>query len=543
MATQRETLITEGLSPNNLLAVLKWAANGGVRQVVDVNLNEGNAYTTATKFSHGQSNPTYLITVHRRTDRIPQFKFVLRSQPQGRLLAGAHRVDREYKVLSALWKSAVPVPEVYGFCSDLSVVGTMFYAMEYLEGRIFKDLSLKEVPGVLEKTEIFKNALRVLIAISHVDPVRVGLSDLTRSTTPWIDRQITTWYNQYKASRVPGEDYSGMEELYQTLLTARRREKSAVRESSSRNLSRQLVHGDFRLDNLVFHPTRPVCIGVIDWELVSLGDPQADLATFLIPFHMPREAARIKLLQATVMPYPIPAGIPHESFFIQAFAAQSGLTEEQFQTNFRVYLAVALFRFAGILYGVQSRALEGNASSNIGGDIGKLACLFTEAGAKIMMESNDKVGVRMSTSPSSSLQEKVWLFMKAEVLPAEDDYIKHVESDLRWFPWPVMNVLKFKAKSSKLWNLFLPPDLGGTLSSAEYEPLAEAMGRCVFGAEVFNCSAPDTGKLELWFKGVYWSSRSTLANASIMTCRKYGAFGSLWHTPAKEKVVRALTGW
>lgn len=467
----------DALTPSQQALVLNWALSGGIPPL----RHASSPYTTrpltqCQKFSHGQSNPTYLFTVHLRTP----FRFVLRAKPHGNLLAGAHRIDREYRVLAALQGSAVPVPTIYGYCNDTSIVGSEYYTMQYVEGRIFQEIALEGLAPE-QRRAIFEEAIRVLVEIGRVDVEKLGLGSLSHGKA-WLDRQISTWYRQYRMSRIEGRDYSKMEALYKRLVRLRQNMGGPSR-------TKCLVHGDFRLDNLIFDATEPRCVGVIDWELVSLGEPLADLASFLSPYRMPQSVKKVALLASAILPKPLPEGIPTDEELMQRYARERG--GNQRLDDFGVYMAVAQFRFASILYGVACRAAQGNASSSLGRQVGESAYLFVDAALATLgeVEREGLVGMK-----EMRLEERLWQFMQQEVFPVEDDYFQHVESDARWSPWPRMESLKAKARKAGLWNLFLPKKLGGALTSEEYAPLAEMMGHCVFASEIFNCSAPDTGK-------------------------------------------------
>lgn len=489
------------LSPTQNAKLLTWALHGGVLPLSGHAFSEKSTIIESKKFEHGQSNPTFLITINNRiTSQYPsEFKFVIRAKPTGKLLPGAHRIDREFKVLSALRRSEVPVPQVYGYCENNDVIGSAFYAMEYLPGRVFKDCNLRDVPDIAQRRAIYGEAVRVLLALQKVDPIRLGLSDLSKSSKPWIDRQIQTWYVQFKASKIDGINYDEMETLHKRLQEERSKAAKEGEPNNAKNEKRLLVHGDFRLDNLVFHEKEPICLGVLDWELVSLGDPIADLATFIVPFHLPAECAQVAILKSMVLQFPRPSGVPSKASLIHRYSQDEKQEENVVNSQLRVHLGLALFRLAAIIYGVQSRAARGNASSPLGTELGSQAHHFVRGALKVLDDKSNHMGgsVFGDGEPKSLLKHKLWSFMKEEVLPLEKDYLQHVESDKRWTPWPPLETLKWKAGNIGLWNLFLPKALGGSLSAVEYAELAEMTGHCVYAPEVFNCSAPDTGKLNL----------------------------------------------
>lgn len=451
----------------------------------------------ASQFNYGQSNPTYLVTLSTASNVL---SFVLRSQPTGKLLQGAHRIDREYKVLNALQTTSVPIPKPYAYCSDCHILGSEFYIMQYVvNGIIFRDASLRDLQNVSDRRQVYSEAVRVLSEIRRVDVDALGLSTLSRPSPPWIYRQIDVWYRQYQASRMPNGDYSSMEALYNRLITeCGLRETNSVSGGAAHDTVRRLVHGDFRIDNLMFRRSADghlICVAVLDWELASLGNPLADLSSLLVPYHMPRGAGDIDILQAIALANPRPAGIPHEDDIIAEYSRQI-LETRDLRISLNLYLAVALFKFAAIVYGVQCRAHQGNASSPSSALLGKQAPVFAEAGIAVLDGSfrleDSQTGTESAGGDrfAQGLLSKVCSFMDKEVMPLEKAFFEHCESDRRWTPWQPMELLKSKAKACGLWNLFLPKSLGGKLSSAEYSPLAEVMGRCVFAPEVFNCSAP-----------------------------------------------------
>jgi aminoglycoside phosphotransferase (APT) family kinase protein len=296
-----------------------------------------------TQLTGGQSNPTYLI---QSGDR----RLVLRTKPQGVLLQSAHAVDREYRVLHALRESDVPVPSVYLYCDDLLVIGTPFYVMEYLEGRVFMDQSL---PGVTreERSVIYQEMLRVIAALHGVDYRAVGLEDF-RKPGSYFHRQISRWTRQYRDSRT--EDIPAMNALMEWLP-----------RHIPENEETTIVHGDCRLDNLVFHPTEPRVIGVLDWELSTLGHPLADFSYHCMSWHIPASLWRgIGGVDLEVL------GIPSEADYVSQYCSAAGRAAWAY---WDFYMAYNLFRMAAILQGIAKRALDGTAASKNAIETGRKA--------------------------------------------------------------------------------------------------------------------------------------------------------------------------
>lgn len=290
----------------------------------------------AEKFSGGQSNPTFLLSDDTQ-------KWVLRRKPPGELLASAHAVDREYRVLSALRDTDVPVAKTYLLCEDESVIGSMFYIMEYLDGRVFWNPELPEISSNEERTAIYEDMNRVLAALHSVDPASVGLEDFGRPGN-YFERQVSRWTKQYRASET--EHSPAMERLIEWLPANMPKDDGMV----------SLVHGDFRLDNLMFHPTEPRIIGVLDWELSTLGHPLADLSYQVMAWQMPAGDGLRGLAGCNRGAL----GIPSDEEYIARYCSRTGRSDI---AHWNFYLVFCFFRLAAILQGVKKRSLIGTASS------------------------------------------------------------------------------------------------------------------------------------------------------------------------------------
>ncbi|HEY5309539.1 MAG TPA: phosphotransferase [Casimicrobiaceae bacterium] len=285
------------------------------------------------QFQGGQSNPTYRITAGTG-------RYVLRRKPPGKLLPSAHAVDREFRVMSALAGSGVPVARMYALCEDDTVIGTAFYAMEYIEGRILWDPTL---PGMSppERAAHYDELNRVIAALHLVDPAAVGLADYGR-TGSYIERQVARWTKQYQAAGA--ERIAAMDRLIEWL-------PSHIPDGDET----RIVHGDYRLDNVIFHPWEPRILAVLDWELSTLGHPLSDFAYQVMAWRLsPDEFRGIKGADLAAL------GIPGEAEYVASYCRRTGRTGI---AHWEFYLIFNMFRISAILHGVLSRALQGNAAS------------------------------------------------------------------------------------------------------------------------------------------------------------------------------------
>lgn len=302
-----------------------------------------NGPLQAEMFKGGQSNPTYKLVT-------PQRSYVMRSKPGpvAKLLPSAHAVEREFKVMRGLAGTAVPVPHMYALCEDESIIGRAFYIMEFKEGRVLWDQSL---PGMTpaQRAAHYDELNRVIAALHTVDVATQGLADYGKSGN-YFERQISRWSKQYQASTT--QPIPEMEQLMQWLpahLPASAKDESKV----------SIVHGDYRMDNVMFHATEPRAVAVLDWELSTLGHPLADFSYHCMAWHIPTALGRgIGGLDLAAL------GIPSEADYLRRYCERTGLaTPEQLQADWNFYLAYNMFRIAAILQGIAKRVEAGTASS------------------------------------------------------------------------------------------------------------------------------------------------------------------------------------
>ena len=289
------------------------------------------------QFKGGQSNPTYMLET-------PARQYVLRRKPPGKLLPSAHAVDREFRVIRALYAQNFPVAKPVIYCADESVAGTAFYVMDFVAGRVFWN---PEMPGSnpAERAAVYDAMNATLSRLHSFDPAKIGLADFGRGEN-YVARQVDRWSKQYRASETQNID--AMERLI-AWLPAHLPAAGPAR----------LVHGDFRLDNVILHATEPRVLAVLDWELSTLGDPLADFTYHLMQWHMPQDDSGAGTgslagldLQAL--------GIPSLADYVDAYVRRTGLDP---RANLNVYLAYNFFRIAAILQGIAGRVRDGTATS------------------------------------------------------------------------------------------------------------------------------------------------------------------------------------
>jgi aminoglycoside phosphotransferase (APT) family kinase protein len=286
---------------------------------------------TIRQFQGGFSNPTFYLETPKQT-------YVMRKKPPGHLLPSAHQVDREYRVMHALAKSDVPVPKMLLLCTDETIVGSVFYVMEHVTGRVYIDRLL---PGCTptERRAMYDDMNAVLAKLHRVDYKSVGLDDFGKPAA-YVERQVSRWTKQYVASAT--EALPAMDRLMEWLPAHMPKEDEAT-----------IVHGDYRIGNLLYHPTEPKVVAVLDWELSTIGHPLSDLAYCCTAYHLANNDGRgfadtdLETL-----------GIPSEAEFLEAYRKRSGRPEIP---HWKFFIVFSLFRSAGILAGVYKRSLDGNS--------------------------------------------------------------------------------------------------------------------------------------------------------------------------------------
>jgi aminoglycoside phosphotransferase (APT) family kinase protein len=292
---------------------------------------------TVKQFKGGQSNPTYLLET-------PARRYVLRRKPPGKLLPSAHAVDREYRVIRALHSQGFPVADALVYCADESVAGTQFYVMGFVDGRVFWEPHMPN-SNPKERTAVYDSMNATIARLHQLDPAKIGLGDFGRGEN-YVARQVERWSKQYRASET--EKIDAMERLVEWL------PKHIPPAGPAR-----LVHGDYRLDNLIISRNGPEIVAVLDWELSTLGDPLADFTYHLMAWHMPHSGSTAGT--ASLVGHDLRAlGIPVMAHYVDAYVARTGLDP---RPALPVYLAYNFFRIAAILQGIIGRVRDGTATS------------------------------------------------------------------------------------------------------------------------------------------------------------------------------------
>ena len=326
---------------------------GALDRYLAANIEGYRGPVTVRQFKSGMSNPTFRL-------ESPSGRYVLRKKPPGKLLPSAHQVDREFKAIKALYGTGVPVAKPYLLCQDDGVIGTAFYVMDYVEGRILTDLKL---PGMrpAERAAHFDAMNDVLAKLHSVDYQKVGLGDFGRPAN-YIARQIDRWAKQYAMSKT--DDIPEMDQLTAWLPAHIPAEETTT-----------IVHGDYRMGNMIFHPTEPCILAVLDWELCTLGHPLSDLGYNCLAWHIPDPPHGLGVADIAAL------GIPSEAEYVAAYCRRTGRSAIK---DWNFYVAFSLWRLAAIAQGVYKRGLDGIASSPDAIKRGDAARRFSEIAWKLV---------------------------------------------------------------------------------------------------------------------------------------------------------------
>ncbi|MDC0531275.1 phosphotransferase family protein [Alphaproteobacteria bacterium] len=316
------------------------------------------------KFETGQSNPTFIIKSDKKN-------YVLRSKPKGTLLKGAHRIDREYKVMNSLKNSQIPVPKMYCYCKDVEVIGSEFYIMEFLEGSHEVDPFLKHFNN-LEKEKIYDHKINILSELASVDIKKLGLEEFGRPIG-YLERQTNLWISQYRASQT--KEIESMEFLIENIPKFIPTEIDILPPS--------LLHGDFRLDNMILKKDKTLneVAGLLDWELSTLAPPFIDLSYWAVMLRFEKEwpigglGNNGNLIQNS--------GIPSEEMILEKYLNKTGLEKPKY---WKYLLAFNSFRFAGILQGIAKRLIDGNNAADNAYQVGEQAEPVAKLGAELLKE-------------------------------------------------------------------------------------------------------------------------------------------------------------
>ena len=323
-------------------------------------LDEFTGIKKSKKFNTGQSNPTYLLETAEK-------KYVLRKKPPGELLPSAHAVDREYRIIKALEETKVPVPRTVFLCNDESIIGTIFYIMEFVDGRIFWDPTLPEIDEN-KRMKVYEETVRIMAELHKIDVEKSGLLDFGKPGN-YFERQVGRWIKQYRAAET--ESYPEIETLIAWL------EKTMPVDDGLISI----VHGDYRLYNMIFDHREERMLALLDWELSTIGHPYADLAYQCMNWHIPQIGITPGLAGINLEKL----GIPSEDDYVSNYCSKMGINSIP---NWSFYLAFGFFRLAGIAQGVYKRSIQGNASADNAKELGAAVPILGKIALSIVGRDN-----------------------------------------------------------------------------------------------------------------------------------------------------------
>ena len=323
-------------------------------------LDEFTGIKKSKKFNTGQSNPTYLLETAEK-------KYVLRKKPPGELLPSAHAVDREYRIIKALEETKVPVPRTVFLCNDESIIGTIFYVMEFVDGRIFWDPTLPEIDEN-KRMKVYEETVSIMAELHKIDVEKAGLLDFGKPGN-YFERQVGRWIKQYRAAET--ESYPEVETLIAWL------EKTMPDDDGLISI----VHGDYRLYNMIFDHEEESMLALLDWELSTIGHPYADLAYQCMNWYIPQIGITPGLAGINLQKL----GIPSEEDYVSNYCSKMGINSIP---NWAFYLAFGFFRLAGIAQGVYKRSIQGNASADNAKELGAAVPILGKIALSIVGRDN-----------------------------------------------------------------------------------------------------------------------------------------------------------